>query len=221
MAVRGAATGAAYGWLIGSIAGLGEAALARSSSMDNGLRVFGWAALLDGAVAAGIGALVGMVLFSGKGRSWQVGAGAGAITVGAACAVAFSDDTTVDWEPTVPTWPSGRDIVILALDPFDPASVSDMPHLQAFGAASLAFPESMASAPDRAGALAALFTGRLPPGQQWSLEGSEGPGADVPDIARFVAREGYRTMAIFQEDGPVERRWGASFDTVAVAACSG
>lgn len=211
MAVRGAAPGAAYGWLIGSIVGLGEAALARSSSLDDGLRVFGWAALIDGAVGIAAGALIGLILVSGKGRGWRVGVAAGAITVGAACAVAFSDGVEVSWPARETALKSGHDIVIIALDRFDPAAVESMPRLKAFGATSLEFPDSVASTPDRAGALAALFTGRLLPGQR---EHADAPALDVPDMASTLGRYGYRTAAVLQGDGDVERRWEKSFDTV-------
>lgn len=211
MAVRGAAPGAAFGWLIGSIAGLGEAALARGSSIDDGLRVFGWAAMIDGAVGAGLGAVVGLLFLSGAGRGWRVGVASGAITVGAACAVAFSEDPTVRWPTSAPIVPSARDVVIVAIDAFDPATVVSMPKLNAFATQALAIPNSFASAPERDGALAALFTGRLPPGQRLA---AGGPAADVPDLARFASLHGYRTAAVFQGDSAVERRWAASFGTV-------
>ena len=211
VAVRGVAPGAAYGWLIGSIAGLGEAALARSSSLDDGLLVFGWAALLDGAVGAALGAIVGLALLSGKGRGWRGGVAAGAITVGAACAVGFSEGVEVRWPARETALQSGRDIVIVALDKLDPASVESMPSLRAFGSSALGFPAAFASAPERDGALAALLTGRLLPGQR---DQAGGPGMDVPDLAKTLGTFGYRSAAILQGDGAAERRWASSFDTV-------
>ncbi len=211
MAVRGAAPGAAYGWLIGTIAGLGEAALARSASLDDGLRVFGWASLIDGVVGAAAGALFGLLLLSGKGRGWRSGVAAGAITVGAACAVAFSDGVEVTWPARETALPSGRDVVIVAIDKLDPATVDAMPTLTLLATQSLAFPSSFASTTDREDALAALFTGRLLPGQR---DHGDGPASDVPDLAATVAMFGYRTAAVLQGDGDAERRWASSFDTV-------